>query len=99
MRVDEAKAAGTFDETRDAYNEEAEAMGSDYRMDHAGGIRKSYLKAKPKYVKTPAKKQPIASKTPRVYRPTAQKITDTTSPEGLLAMATKARRRNTLVIP
>lgn len=99
MRVDEAKAAGTFDETRDAYNEEAEAMGSDYRMDQQGGIRRSYLDAKPKYVKTPAKKQAIASKTPRVYRPASQQITDMTSPEGLLAMATRARRRNTLVIP
>ena len=56
MRVDEAKAAGTFDETRDAYNQEAEGMGSDYRMDQQGGIRKSYLDAKPKYAKPPAKK-------------------------------------------
>lgn len=104
MRVDEAKAAGTFDETRDAYNEEAEAMGSDYRMDQQGGIRRSYLKAKTKYVKKPASDKPL------IYRPASQRIKEmTTVPlytaesriESTLAKAAKearARRRNTLVI-
>lgn len=97
-RVAQAKAEGTFDDTRQAYNEEGQAAGVE--MDEAGTIRrkpKTILATETAY--TPPKP---ARATPMSYaRPAGQQIADTvamTEPQGLLAMARKARRRNTLVV-
>lgn len=101
-RVSEAKADGTFDETREAYNEEAADMGSPARMDQAGGIR-SYIRQPAKYTSPQPPKKAVASELPRIFRPglASQRVADTvatTTGEGLLDMARKARRRGTLVV-
>lgn len=102
-RVAEAKAEGTFDETRDAYNEEGQDAGVE--MDKSGNIKRkpqSILKTKTAYTPTPAAKMPALD----YSRPAGQRITDAmneasdmSKPEGLLDVAKKARRRNTYVIP
>ena len=94
-----SKARGDFNEIRDRYNNEAE----DVEMDRQGTIKKKtpapILKQENKYA--PAK--PVARATPMSYmRPAGQNIADTvgmTTGGGLLGMAQRARRRNTLVIP
>ena len=104
-RVAEAKADGTFDETRDDYNEEGQAAGME--MDKSGNIRKKTMvnvgyTGDTKY--TP--KKPASMPALDYSRPAGQRITDAmneasdmSKPEGLLDMAKKARRRNTYVIP
>lgn len=98
-RVAEAKAEGSFDETRETYNEEAEAAGVE--MDKAGSIRRKApqtVMGKP-YQYMPPK--PARSTPMSLARPAGQKVAETvamTEPAGLLDMARKARRRNTLVV-
>lgn len=97
-----SKQAGTFQGTREAYNEEAQAMGSNAEMDAAGNIVRrpaSVMEQPNKYA--PAKPKP-ARATPMSYaRPASQQIADTiaqTTGQGLLDMARKARRKGTYVI-
>ncbi len=100
QRVARAKHEGTFEETKDAYNEEAQNVGADVAMDEAGTIRrkpKAILATSTTYTpKKPARATPMS-----MARPAGQKVAETvamTEPAGLMDMARKARRRNTLVI-
>lgn len=98
-RVAEAKEDGTFEETRDAYNKGASPAGME--MDEAGTIRRKPVEsimAKP-YQYVPPK--PARAKPMSMARPAGQKVAETvamTEPAGLMDMARKARRRNTLVV-
>jgi hypothetical protein len=97
-KVAEAKAEGSFDETRETYNEEGKAAGVE--MDEAGTIRrkpKAILAASTTYTPKPARSTPMSFKRPVDQGSTADTVAMTTG-EGLLDMARKARRRNTLVI-
>ena len=102
-RVAEAAQAGTLDETQAAYNEAAEGMGSEARMDAAGNIApraRTYLGQSNTY--TPPKPRPARSTPLNYQRPADQRVNDIVgmaSPGGLLDMARTARRRGTLVIP
>jgi hypothetical protein len=100
-RVDEAKEDGTFNETRDTYNEEGEAAGVE--MDNSGNIRqkpKPILAAKTEYTpKKPARSTPLS-----YARPASQRLADAVdeasgmaSPGGLAEIARKARVRRTKV--
>jgi hypothetical protein len=97
--VAEAKAEGSFDETRETYNEEGQAAGVE--MDKVGTIRRKApqtVMAKP-YQYLPPK--PARSTPMSMARPAGQKVAETvamTEPAGLLDMARKARRKGTLVI-
>lgn len=99
-RVAQAKAAGTFNATREAYNEEGEAAGVE--MDAQGNISrtpKPSVLAKPYQYLPP---RPARSSPLNYQRPASQRVADIVgmaSPGGLLDMARKARRRGTLVIP
>lgn len=100
-RVAEAAKAGTLDETQADYNEAAESMGSDARMDAAGSIARvrSYLGNGSTY--GPTKVAPARSTPLNYQRPADQRVDDIVgmaSPSGLLDMARKARRRGTLVV-
>lgn len=102
-RVAEAKAEGTFDETRDAYNDEG--LDAGVEMDKSGNIKRkpqSILKTKTAYTPTAPASMPALD----YSRPAGQRIADAVNeasdmskPAGLLDMAKKARRRNTYVIP
>lgn len=100
-RVAEAAQAGTLDETQAAYNEAAEGMGSEARMDASGNIApraRTYLGQSNTY----APPRPDRSTPLNYQRPADQRVHDIVgmaSPGGLLDMARKARRRGTLVIP
>lgn len=103
QRVARAKHEGTFEETKDAYNEEAQDMGSEAAMDNSGTIRRSSPKGNEGYTGSTAytPKKPARSTPMSLARPAGQKVAETvamTEPAGLLDMARKARRRNTLVI-
>lgn len=102
QRVSRAKAEGTFDETREAYNEEGQAAGVE--MDQAGTIRRKKPMVNVGYTGSTAytPKKPARSTPMSLARPAGQKVAETvamTEPAGLMDMARKARRRNTLVIP
>jgi hypothetical protein len=101
QRVAEAKAAGTFDATREAYNQNGQ---NEYQMDAAGNISKGVNvgyagdNAKP-YQYVPPK--PVRSTPLNYQRPADQRVADIVgmaSPTGLINMARQARRRGTLVI-
>lgn len=93
-----AKASGTFDATREAYNEAGQKAGVE--MDEAGNISRQptpTVMAKP-YQYVPPRP---ASATPRIFRPASQMVEETvgmTTGQGLLDMARKARRKGTYVI-
>jgi hypothetical protein len=100
QRVARAKHEGTFEETKDTYNEEAADMGSDVAMDNAGTItrkkRADYTAPTAYTPKKPARSTPMS-----MARPAGQKVAETvamTEPAGLMDMARKARRRGTLVV-
>lgn len=102
QRVARAKHEGTFEETKDTYNEEAQNVGADVAMDDAGSI-KPKKKVNVGYTGSTAytPKKPARAKPMSMARPAGQKIAETvamTEPAGLLDMARKARRKNTLVI-
>lgn len=94
-----SKASGTFDAIREAYNQNGT---NPYQMDASGNISKGvnvgYTGQPAKYgPDKPAK--PVASATPRVFRPASQKIEETVGmTSNLLDMARKARRKGTYVI-
>lgn len=103
QRVARAKHEGTFEETKDAYNEEAQDMGSEAAMDNSGTIRPSPPKVNVGYTGSTAytPKKPARAKPMSMARPAGQQVAETvamTEPAGLMDMARKARRRNTLVI-
>lgn len=98
-KVAEAKAEGSFDETRETYNEKGQSAGVE--MDEAGTIRRKApqtVMGKP-YQYMPPK--PARAKPMSMARPAGQKVAETvamTEPAGLMDMARKARRRGTLVV-
>jgi hypothetical protein len=102
QRVAKAKQEGSFESTKETYNEEAADMGSNVAMDNSGTIRRSPPKGNEGYTGSTAyTPKPARAKPMSMARPAGQKIAETvamTEPEGLLDMARKARRRNTLVI-
>jgi hypothetical protein len=99
--VAQAKAEGTFDETRETYNQNGQ---NPYQMDESGNIGKGVnvgAGADRKYSSGPAKPKPARATPMSMARPAGQKIAETvamTEPAGLLDMARKARRKGTLVI-
>jgi hypothetical protein len=99
QRVAEAKAAGTFGATREAYNEGADEAGME--MDMAGNIAakpKASVMAKPYQYVPP---RPVRSTPLNYQRPADQRVADIVgmaSPTGLINMARQARRRGTSVI-
>ena len=104
QRVAKAKQEGSFESTKETYNEEAADMGSNVAMDNSGTIRRSPPKGNEGYTgstaytpKKPARSTPMSFKRPVDQGSTADTVAMTTG-EGLLDMARKARRRNTLVI-
>lgn len=101
QRVARAKKEGSFNETREAYNEEGQAAGVE--MDEAGTIRRKRPMVNVGYTGSTAytPKKPARAEPMSYARPAGQKIAETvamTEPAGLLDMARKTRRRNTLVI-
>lgn len=101
QRIAEAKAAGTFDATREAYNQNGQ---NEYQMDSSGNIHKGVNvgyagdNAKPYQYVPP---RPVRSTPLNYQRPADQRVADIVgmaSPSGLLDMARKARRRGTSVI-
>ena len=102
QRVAKSKAEGSFEEVKDTYNEEAQNVGADVAMDDAGSI-KPKKKVNVGYTGSTAytPKKPARSTPMSMARPAGQKVAETvamTEPAGLMDMARKARRRNTLVI-
>lgn len=96
-----SKQAGTFDAIREAYNQNGQ---NPYQMDFQGNISKGVnvgAGADRKYSDGPAKPKP-ARATPMSYaRPASQRVADvvaSTTGQGLLDMARKARRKGTYVI-
>lgn len=100
-RIQEAKADGSFDETREAYNEEGSESGAE--MDSQGNISqkpKTVIGQENKYVKpAPARSSPMS-----MARPASQRLADAVgeasgmaTPGGLAEMVRKARVRKTKV--